>query len=112
MNYTSGTTARPKGVEQTHRARWTNAVTFGWHAGVNDRACAFHTLPMFHCDGWGMLYTVTGMGVKHVVLRQIDGTEILKRSTRPWGNHDVCGPGRCGGRARCPPKLGRRDPRS
>ncbi|MFV0524629.1 MAG: AMP-binding protein [Acidimicrobiales bacterium] len=79
INYTSGTTARPKGVEQTHRARWTNAVTFGWHAGVNDRDVYLHTLPMFHCDGWGMLYTVTGMGVKHVALRKVDGTEILRR---------------------------------
>jgi acyl-CoA synthetase (AMP-forming)/AMP-acid ligase II len=79
INYTSGTTARPKGVEQTHRARWTNAVTFGWHAGVSDRDVYLHTLPMFHCDGWGMLYTVTGMGVKHVVLRKVDGPEILRR---------------------------------
>ena len=68
INYTSGTTARPKGVEQTHRARWTNAVTFGWHASVTDRDVYLHTLPMFHCDGWGMLYTVSGMGVKHVVV--------------------------------------------
>lgn len=79
INYTSGTTARPKGVEQTHRARWTNAVTFGWHAAVTDRDVYLHTLPMFHCDGWGMLYTVTGMGVKHVVVRKIDGAEILRR---------------------------------
>ena len=79
INYTSGTTARPKGVEQTHRARWTNAVTFGWHTSVTDRDVYLHTLPMFHCDGWGMLYTVTGMGVKHVVLRKIDGAEILRR---------------------------------
>ncbi len=79
INYTSGTTARPKGVEQTHRARWTNAVTFGWHASVTDRDVYLHTLPMFHCDGWGMLYTVSGMGVKHVVLRKVDGPEILRR---------------------------------
>ncbi len=79
INYTSGTTARPKGVEQTHRARWTNAVTFGWHATVTDRDVYLHTLPMFHCDGWGMLYTVTAMGVKHVVLRKVDGAEILRR---------------------------------
>lgn len=79
INYTSGTTARPKGVEQTHRARWTNAVTFGWHTSVTDRDVYLHTLPMFHCDGWGMLYTVTGMGVKHVVLRKVDGPEILRR---------------------------------
>ena len=79
INYTSGTTARPKGVEQTHRARWTNAVTFGWHTGVNDRDVYLHTLPMFHCDGWGMLYTVLAMGVKQIVIRKIDGAEILRR---------------------------------
>lgn len=79
INYTSGTTARPKGVEQTHRARWTNAVTFGWHTTVTDRDVYLHTLPMFHCDGWGMLYTVCAMGVKHVVIRKIDGAEILRR---------------------------------
>jgi fatty-acyl-CoA synthase len=90
INYTSGTTARPKGVEQTHRARWTNAVTFGWHAGVSDRDVYLHTLPMFHCDGWGMLYTVTGMGVKHVVLRKVDGAEILRR-IRDHGVTLMCG---------------------
>jgi acyl-CoA synthetase (AMP-forming)/AMP-acid ligase II len=79
INYTSGTTARPKGVEQTHRARWTNAVTFGWHTGVTDRDVYLHTLPMFHCDGWGMLYSTVGMGVKQIVLRKVDGMEILRR---------------------------------
>ena len=90
INYTSGTTARPKGVEQTHRARWTNAVTFGWHAGVSDRDVYLHTLPMFHCDGWGMLYTVSAMGVKHVVLRKVDGPEILRR-VRDHGVTLMCG---------------------
>ena len=37
INYTSGTTARPKGVQLTHRNVWLNATTFGWHMGVNDR---------------------------------------------------------------------------
>ncbi|MGH1506264.1 MAG: AMP-binding protein [Acidimicrobiales bacterium] len=90
INYTSGTTARPKGVEQTHRARWTNAVTFGWHVGVNDRDVYLHTLPMFHCDGWGMLYTVMAMGVKNVVIRKIDGAEILRR-VRDEGVTLMCG---------------------
>lgn len=79
INYTSGTTAQPKGVEQTHRTRWLNAVTFGWHTAVTDRDVYLHTLPMFHCDGWGLLYTMSGMGVKHVVLRKVDGPEILRR---------------------------------
>jgi acyl-CoA synthetase (AMP-forming)/AMP-acid ligase II len=79
INYTSGTTARPKGVQLTHRNLWINATTFGWHMGVNDRDVYLHTLPQFHCNGWGMLYAVTGMGAKHVVLRKVDGAEILRR---------------------------------
>jgi acyl-CoA synthetase (AMP-forming)/AMP-acid ligase II len=79
VNYTSGTTARPKGVQLTHRNCWVNAATFGWHTGVNDRDVLLHTLPMFHCNGWGMPYAVTGMGGLHVVQRKIDGEEILTR---------------------------------
>ena len=79
INYTSGTTARPKGVQLTHRNVWINATTFGWHMGVDDRDVYLHTLPQFHCNGWGMLYAVTGMGAGHVVLRKVDGAEILRR---------------------------------
>ena len=79
INYTSGTTARPKGVQLTHRNCWVNAVTFGWHVTVNDRDRLLHTLPMFHCNGWGMPYAVTGMGGTHVVQRKIDGDSILDR---------------------------------
>jgi fatty-acyl-CoA synthase len=79
INYTSGTTARPKGVQITHRNIWVNAVTFALHAGVTDRDVYLHTLPMFHANGWGMPYGMTGMGVPHVVIRKIDGAEILRR---------------------------------
>ncbi len=79
INYTSGTTARPKGVELTHRNCWLNAAQFGWHMGVSDRDVYLHTLPMFHADGWGMPFAVTGMGGTHVVLRKVDGAEILRR---------------------------------
>ncbi len=79
INYTSGTTARPKGVEQTHRSLWLNASTFGWQAGVSDRDTYLHTLPMFHCNGWGMPYSLTGMGARQVVLRKVVGAEILRR---------------------------------
>jgi fatty-acyl-CoA synthase len=79
INYTSGTTARPKGVQLTHRNVWINASMFGWHTGVSDRDVYLHTLPMFHCNGWGMPFATTGMGAKQVVLRKVDGSEILRR---------------------------------
>jgi fatty-acyl-CoA synthase len=79
INYTSGTTARPKGVQLTHRNIWLNAAVFGWHMAVSDRDVYLHTLPQFHCNGWGMLYAVTGMGAEHVIIRKIDGAEILRR---------------------------------
>src|SRR6185312_1022087 len=79
INYTSGTTARPKGVQLTHRNCWLNATMFGWHTGVSDRDVLLHTLPMFHCNGWGMPYAVTAMGGRHVVLRKVDGEVILSR---------------------------------
>ncbi|MBI2207753.1 MAG: AMP-binding protein [Candidatus Rokubacteria bacterium] len=79
INYTSGTTARPKGVQLTHRGCWLNAVTFGWHLALTERDVYLHTLPTFHCNGWGMPYAVTAMGVRQVVMRKIDGEEILKR---------------------------------
>ncbi|MGN6781229.1 MAG: AMP-binding protein [Marmoricola sp.] len=82
INYTSGTTARPKGVQITHRNIWTNAVTFALHAGVTDRDVYLHTLPMFHANGWGMPFAMTGMGVPQVVLRKVDGAEILRRVER------------------------------
>ena len=79
INYTSGTTARPKGVQLTHRNLWLNASIFGWHMGVSDRDVYLHTLPQFHCNGWGMLYAVTGVGAEHIILRKVDGAEILRR---------------------------------
>ena len=82
INYTSGTTARPKGVQLTHRTVWLNAAMFGWHSGVSDRDVYLHTLPMFHCNGWGMPFALTGMGAQQVVLRKVDGAEILRRVER------------------------------
>jgi fatty-acyl-CoA synthase len=82
VNYTSGTTARPKGVQMTHRNLWVNAVTFGLHMQVGDRDVYLHTLPLFHCNGWGLPYTAAGVGATQVVLRKVDGAEILRRVER------------------------------
>lgn len=79
INYTSGTTARPKGVQLTHRSLWVNAAVFGWQMNVNQADVYLHTLPQFHVNGWGMVYAVTAMGGTHVILRKVDGAEILRR---------------------------------
>ena len=79
INYTSGTTARPKGVQLTHRNIYLNGLTFALHTTSSDRDVYLHTLPMFHCNGWGMVYALAGLGVPHVVLRKVDGAEILRR---------------------------------
>jgi acyl-CoA synthetase (AMP-forming)/AMP-acid ligase II len=90
VNYTSGTTARPKGVQLTHRNLWLNAVLMGLHFGANDRDVYLHTLPMFHANGWGMPFALTGLGAQHVVLRKVDGAEILRRVER-HGVTFLCG---------------------
>ncbi|GAA1366073.1 AMP-binding protein [Streptomyces beijiangensis] len=79
INYTSGTTARPKGVQLTHRNIWVNGLTLGLHTRAWERDVYMHTLPMFHCNGWGMPFVMAGLGVKQVVLRKVDGAEILRR---------------------------------
>ncbi|HJQ07270.1 MAG TPA: AMP-binding protein [Nocardioides sp.] len=90
INYTSGTTARPKGVQLTHRNLWINAVTMALHHGVNDRDVYLHTLPMFHANGWGMPFAMAGLGATQVVLRKVDGAEILRR-IRDHGVTFLCG---------------------
>ncbi len=79
INYTSGTTARPKGVALTHRTLTLHAMSIGWHLGVAPRDVYLHTLPMFHANGWGLPYAVAGMGGLQVVLRRLDGAEVLRR---------------------------------
>ena len=81
LNYTSGTTAKPKGVRLTHRNIWINSVILGMHMQVSDRDVLMHVLPMFHCNGWGMPYTAAALGVKQVVLRKVDGAEICAEWT-------------------------------
>ncbi|GAA4873302.1 AMP-binding protein [Actinomycetospora straminea] len=79
INYTSGTTARPKGVRITHRNLWVNAMSFGMHLRLWEGDTYLHTLPMFHANGWGLPYPLAGLGAKQVVLRKVDGAEVLRR---------------------------------
>src|SRR4051794_13685813 len=82
INYTSGTTARPKGVELTHRNLWLNATTMALQLGLSDRDVYLHTVPLFHANGWGLPYGCAALGVPQVMMRKIDGGEILRRVAR------------------------------
>lgn len=85
INYTSGTTARPKGVQLTHRTLWLHATSFGWHLAVGPREVYLQCLPLFHCNGWGVPYALTAMGARLVVVRKVDGAEILRRVDQHGG---------------------------
>ena len=76
INYTSGTTARPKGVMLTHRNCYINAYNFIAHLGIRHEEVELWTLPMFHANGWGGPFAITAMGATHVVLRAIDAATI------------------------------------
>ena len=69
-------------MQLTHRNCWVNAAVFGWHLQLSDRDVYLHTLPMFHANGWGMPWATTAVGCPQVVLRKVDGTEILRRVER------------------------------
>jgi acyl-CoA synthetase (AMP-forming)/AMP-acid ligase II len=77
INYTSGTTSRPKGVMITHRNAYMNTVGTLLHLpmGLTDRY--LWTLPMFHANGWTFVWTVTAVGATHVCLRRIDSAKIF-----------------------------------
>jgi fatty-acyl-CoA synthase len=70
INYTSGTTARPKGVMITHRNAWFNSIGVLVHVPMGPADRYLWTLPMFHANGWTFTWTVTAAGGTHVCLRQ------------------------------------------
>jgi fatty-acyl-CoA synthase len=78
INYTSGTTARPKGVMITHRNNYVNAYDFIAHMRITSDDVELWTLPMFHANGWGGPFALTAMGARHVVLRRVVAADIYR----------------------------------
>jgi fatty-acyl-CoA synthase len=76
INYTSGTTSRPKGVMITHRNAWMNTVGTLVHHPLAVGERYLWTLPMFHANGWTFVWTVTAGGGTHVCLRKVDAAAI------------------------------------
>jgi fatty-acyl-CoA synthase len=82
INYTSGTTARPKGVMITHRNAYLNVVGTLIHVHMTPADHYLWTLPMFHANGWTFVWTVTAVGGKHVCLRRVEPARIFAELAR------------------------------
>ena len=78
INYTSGTTGRPKGVMYTHRGAYLNALGEVIHSRHSPSSVYLWTLPMFHCNGWCTTWGVTAIGGRHVCLRAIDSDDVWR----------------------------------
>jgi fatty-acyl-CoA synthase len=76
INYTSGTTGQPKGVVYTHRGAYLNAMSQVVHSRHSPDTVYLWTLPMFHCNGWCMVWAVTAVGGRQVCLRAVRATPI------------------------------------
>ena len=90
INYTSGTTGDPKGVVRTHRTEHWHALVLNQHMEIRDDDTYLWTLPMFHCNGWGHTYAITGTGGTHVCQRTFDASETLRR-VREYDVSFLCG---------------------
>jgi fatty-acyl-CoA synthase len=78
INYTSGTTSRPKGVMITHRNAWVNAVGTLVHYPMTMADRYLWTLPMFHANGWTFTWIVTAVAGTHICLRKVDPANVYR----------------------------------
>jgi len=90
INYTSGTTGRPKGVMYTHRGAYLNSLGEVYHAGLNGDSVYLWTLPMFHCNGWCYTWAVTAAGARHIALPKVEPKAAFELIERERVTH-LCG---------------------
>jgi fatty-acyl-CoA synthase len=82
INYTSGTTSRPKGVMITHRNAYMNVVGTLVHVSMTPGDTYLWTLPMFHANGWTFVWIVTAVGARHICLRRVEPKAIFELVNR------------------------------
>ena len=78
INYTSGTTGLPKGVQYHARGAYLNALGEALEVGLSSRSVYLWTLPMFHCNGWCFTWAVTAVGGTHICLRRVEPEEVYR----------------------------------
>jgi fatty-acyl-CoA synthase len=78
INYTSGTTGRPKGVMYHHRGAYLTALAMVTHSQLTAESAYLWTLPMFHCNGWCFPWAITAAGATHVCLPKFDPSEVWR----------------------------------
>ena len=79
INYTSGTTSKPKGVMITHRNAYMNSIGTLLHHPISLTDRYLWTLPMFHANGWTFVWTVTAAGAAHICLRKVQPAAVFER---------------------------------
>ncbi|BDG61598.1 long-chain-fatty-acid--CoA ligase [Caldinitratiruptor microaerophilus] len=90
INYTSGTTGKPKGVVYHHRGAYLNALAEIIETGLTPGSVYLWTLPMFHCNGWCFPWAVTAIGATHVLLRKVVPADV-QRLIESEGVTHFCG---------------------
>ncbi|BBD63329.1 putative AMP-binding enzyme (plasmid) [Nostoc sp. HK-01] len=78
INYTSGTSGKPKGVMYSHRGAYLNCLGEIIETTLTSESVYLWTLPMFHCNGWCFTWAVTAIGGTHICLRKFNPANIWK----------------------------------
>jgi fatty-acyl-CoA synthase len=105
INYTSGTTSRPKGVMITHRNAYMNIIGTLLHVPMRMSDRYLWTLPMFHANGWTFTWVVTAVGAGHVCLRRVDPIRIFENIASEKITLMCAAPTVLIGLANCPPEA-------
>ena len=92
INYTSGTTARPKGVMYHHRGAYLQSLAMALHMHVDSDSVFLWTLPMFHCNGWCFSWAVTAVGGVHLCLPRLEPRLIWQHMRESAVTHFCAAP--------------------
>ena len=92
LNYTSGTTGRPKGVVYDHRNAFVESIGNMLSLGVHGEVVTIWAVPIFHANGWCYLWPMAGIGACNVLLRRPTGKSVLQAIAEHRGTHVLGAP--------------------